>query len=254
MKRKTAVQLYTLREECQADFPYVLRELKRMGWAGVQFAGYHNSTPEELAANLKELGLQAAGLHVGYPRFLNELEQLVEEARILGTRDLICPSTPADMRTPEGYPELRRTLNAAALRLKREGIRLSYHNHAFEFETQVEEKTALEYLLEPASGNLVLAELDVYWLKKGGYDPLSYIAPYSGRMPIIHLKDMTADEEEAFAEIGEGTIDFKPILQWGEASGVEWYVVEQDKCRHSPMDCVETSWNNLSRLIGSLKQ
>lgn len=249
MKSKTAVQLYTLREECQADFPYVLKELKRMGWSGVQFAGYHGMEPQELAALLKELGLGTAGLHVGYKRFVEELDELIREARILGTKDLVCPSTPADLRTPEGYVEVRGVLNEAAVRLKEEGLRLSYHNHAFEFETMVEGRTALEYLLEPSPGNPVLAELDVYWVKKGGYDPLIYIAPYKQRMPIIHLKDMSRDEEQTFAEIGEGSIDFKPILEWGEANGVEWYVVEQDRCRRSPMDCVETSWVNLSRLI-----
>ncbi len=252
MKSKTAVQLYTLREECQADFPYVLRELKRMGWGGVQFAGYHSSEPEELAAILKELNLQTAGLHVGYNRFVEELDTLVQEARILGTKDLVCPAIPADLRTPAGYMEVRRVLNEAAARLKREGMRLSYHNHAFEFETLVEGRTALEYLLDLCPENLVLAELDVYWVKKGGYDPVAYLAPYQNRMPIIHLKDMTRDEEQTFAEIGEGSIDFKPILKWGEANGVEWYVVEQDHCSRSPMDCVETSWRNLSRLMKGL--
>lgn len=252
MKSKTAVQLYTLREECQADFPYVLRELKRMGWSGVQFAGYHNREPVELAAILKELELGTAGLHVGYMRFVDELDTLIQEARILGTVDLVCPAIPADLRTPEGYAEVRRVLNEAAARLKREGMRLSYHNHAFEFETMVEGRTALEYLLDPSPENLVLAELDVYWVKKGGYDPAAYLAPYQNRMPIIHLKDMTRDEEQTFAEIGEGSIDFKPILRWGEVSGVEWYVVEQDHCSRFAMDCVETSWGNLSRLIREL--
>ncbi|MNP36719.1 hypothetical protein D3C76_1301290 [compost metagenome] len=98
-----------------------------------------------------------------------------------------------------------------------------------------------------------LAELDVFWVKKGGYDPLTYLVPYKERMPIIHLKDMSRDEEQTFAEIGEGSIDFKPILEWGAASGVEWYVVEQDSCKRSPMDCVETSWNNLSRMIRELQ-
>ncbi|MDF2938465.1 MAG: xylose isomerase [Paenibacillaceae bacterium] len=253
MERKTAVQLYTVREECQTDFPYVLRQLKQMGWGGVQFAGYHGMDPQELAAILKELGLQTAGLHVGYKRFLEEPDKLIQEARILNTRDLVCSSTPADLRTPEGYAEVRRALNEAAVRLKREDMRLSYHNHAFELETMVEGRTALDYLLEPTRDNLVLAELDVYWVKKGGYDPLSYIAPYKQRMPIIHLKDMSRDGEETFAEVGEGSINFKPILEWGEANGVEWYVVEQDSCKRSPMDCVETSRNNLFRYIEELR-
>lgn len=254
MKQKTAVQLYTLREECQADFPKVLRELKRMGWAGVQFAGFHSYDPQELAAVVKETGLKAAGMHVGYQRFVEELEQLIAEARLFGTQDLICPSIPADLRNAEGYREVKRKLNEAAVRLQKENLRLSYHNHAFEFETDVDGQNALAYLLQPVPDNLLLAELDVYWVKRGGYDPATYIAPYANRMPIIHLKDMTRDEEQTFAEIGEGSIDFKPILAWGERNGIEWYVVEQDRCRRSPMDCVETSLANLSRIIEELQR
>ncbi|MDF2923044.1 MAG: xylose isomerase [Paenibacillaceae bacterium] len=253
MNHKLAVQLYTLREECKADFPGVLRELSKMGWAGVQFAGYNDYDPKELAAVLQETGLKTAGMHVGYQRFVDELDQLVADAKFFGTRDLICPSIPADLRNEEGYREVRRVLNEAAARVQQEGIRISYHNHAFEFETNVGGETALAYLLQPETDNLVLAELDVYWVKKGGNDPVSYIAPYANRMPIIHLKDMTNDEEAAFAEIGTGSIDFKPILTWGEANGIEWYVVEQDRCNRAPMDCVQTSFTNLTAMIRELK-
>ncbi|MNY79135.1 hypothetical protein D3C86_2196410 [compost metagenome] len=67
-------------------------------------------------------------------------------------------------------------------------------------------------------------------------------------MPIIHLKDMTDDEEQTFAEIGMGQIDFVPILQWGEKNGIEWYVVEQDRCRRDPMESVQISYEQLLRL------
>jgi len=90
--------------------------------------------------------------------------------------------------------------------------------------------------------------VDVYWVKKGGRDPLSFIQPYANRMPIIHLKDMTNDEKELFAEVGTGQIDFVPILQWGEKSGVEWYAVEQDVCPGNPMDSLKISLENLMKL------
>jgi hypothetical protein len=67
-------------------------------------------------------------------------------------------------------------------------------------------------------------------------------------MPIIHLKDMAADGSEAFAEVGTGLIDFVPILEWGEANGIEWYAVEQDVCPGDPMDSLRISLNNLNRL------
>ncbi|WP_240416063.1 sugar phosphate isomerase/epimerase family protein [Paenibacillus periandrae] len=236
MQQKCALQLYTLRDECKADFPNVLRELKRMGWAGVQFAGYQGYEPEALAEVMLE-----TGLHIKYQRVKEELDQVIAEAQLFKTRDLVISSTPEDLRNASGYMEVRKRLNEARERLRQEKMRISYHNHAFEFDTTIEGRSTLEYLLEPTADNLLLAEIDVYWVKKGGKDLVSYLSPYSGRMPIIHLKDMTRDDVQTFAEIGERSIDFKPVLSWGERNGVEWYVVEQDRCRKDPMVCVQTS-------------
>ncbi|WP_168122454.1 sugar phosphate isomerase/epimerase [Paenibacillus sp. HB172176] len=252
MKHKMAVQLATLREACKTDFPQVLETLGEMGWAGVQFAGYHGYEPAELAAIVKRSGMKTAGLHVSLPLLRESAEQLIEEAALFGTRDLICSNTPQDYRNEEGFREMKRLLNDSARRLAREGLRLSYHNHAFEFETEVDGRSALAYMLEPSNDNLLLAEIDVYWAKKGGHDPLRFIEPYAGRMPIIHLKDMTSDEEPTFAEIGTGIIDFAPILRWGERHGIEWYVVEQDRCQRDPMESVRISFDNLSNLMKQL--
>ncbi|MBD2847811.1 sugar phosphate isomerase/epimerase [Paenibacillus sp. IB182496] len=248
MRNKIAIQLHTLRDACKEDFPGVLRELGRMGWAGVQLAGYHGYDPEELAAVIRETGMKTAGLHVQLPLILEHGERLIQEAQLFGTRDLICSNTPQAMRNADGYRTLRSELNAYARRCASDNIRISYHNHAFEFETTIDEQPALRYLLDPAPDNAVLAEIDVYWVLKAGRDPLAFIAPYTGRMPLIHLKDMTDDAEQTFAEIGTGRIDFPPILQWGERSGVEWYVVEQDRCRRDPMESVRISYTQLSRM------
>lgn len=252
MKQKCAVQLYTLREECQTDFPSILRQVKQMGWAGVQFAGFHGYEPAELAHVMDEIGLQTAGLHVSYQQIAEELEQLTEEAHLFRTRDLICSSTPADLRNPQGYRQVRKGLNEAAARLREVNMRLSYHNHAFEFESAADGHSGAELLLAPEAGNLFCAELDVYWIKKAGYDPASFLNRYTSHMPIIHLKDMTPDAEETFAEIGEGTLDFTAILEWGEQNRIEWYVVEQDRCRRAPLDCLQTSITNLYGMIAEI--
>lgn len=252
MKHKLAAQLYTLRNELQQDFIGVLHELKAMGWAGVQISGYHGHDPQEIARTVKELGLGVAGMHVSLDQLRNEWEQVAADAKLFGTPDVICPFLAKDLQTEEGYRQVKRELNEAAAKLEEHGLRLSYHNHAFEFETLVDGKDALSYLLEPSPENRILAEIDVYWVKKGGRDPLSYIQTYSNRMPIIHLKDMTDDERQTFAEIGTGTIDFAPILQWGERNGIEWYCVEQDVCPGSPMDSLRLSFENLNRIIDTL--
>lgn len=252
MRQKFAAQLYTLRNELEQDFPGVLRELKKMGWGGVQISGLRGYTAQEIAAVLKETGLGTAGIHVSIDRLREELDVVLEEATLFNTKDVVCPYLPESVRTVEGYTAIRAELNQIAAKIAPRGFRLSYHNHAFEFETEVNGMNAMAYLLEPTPENAVLAEIDVFWVKKGGLDPLTFIQPYANRMPIIHLKDMSADERETFAEVGTGQIDFAPILQWGEANGVEWYAVEQDVCPGNPMDSLQISLNNLNKLADQL--
>ncbi|WP_409346678.1 sugar phosphate isomerase/epimerase family protein [Paenibacillus sp. MBLB4367] len=252
MKSKFSAQLYTLRNELEKDFPGVLRELKKMGWAGVQISGLRGYSAEEIASVLKETGLGTAGMHIGLDRFRGELDTVLEEARLFNTKDLILPGLPESVRNEDGYRTIRSEMNDIARKLAPQGYRISYHNHAWEFDTVIEGKSALEYLLEPAPDNALLAEIDVYWVKRGGSDPVSFISPYANRMPIIHLKDMTNDERQTFAEIGTGVIDFAPILTWGEQNGIEWYCVEQDVCPGNPMDSMQISLDNLNKLADEL--
>jgi sugar phosphate isomerase/epimerase len=252
MIHKFAAQLFTLRNELEQDFPGVLRELKRMGWHAVQISGLRGYSPEEISEVLKETGLSVAGMHVSLELINNELPEVLRQAELFGTKDLVVPFLPETLRTELGYRLVKSNLNELARKLKRMGYTLSYHNHDFEFATTVEGKDALSFILEPAEDNDILAEIDVYWLKKTGRDPLTYIQSYGGRMPIIHLKDMTDDEEATFAEIGTGVIDFLPILRWGEANGINWYAVEQDVCKRPPLESLAISLDNLRRMAQQL--
>jgi len=247
MMNKFAAQLYTVREEMKKGISPLFKELKEMGWAGVQLSGFPPGyDPKEVAAALKENNLGTAGIHVPLSRLENDLENVIAEVSLYNTNDIVCPSLPQEYKNEEGYKKVREILNNVAKQAP--GFRISYHNHAFEFETEIAGKSALEYLLEPTESNKLLAEVDVFWVKKGGRDPLEFIRPYANRMPIIHLKDMSNDEKQTFAEVGTGLIDFAPILDWGEKSGVEWYAVEQDVCPGNPMDSLQISLDNLRTL------
>lgn len=252
MKNKFAAQLYTLRNELEKDFPGTLRDLKKMGWPAVQISGLRGHTEAEISAVLKETGLKTAGIHISLAEVNDDLGKVLELAKTFNTKDIIVPSLPKEIQNKLGFQLLKSNLNEIARKIVPMGYTLSYHNHAFEFDTEIEGKSSLEYLLEPSQDNLIFAEIDVYWVKKGGRDPLEFIKPYSHRMPIIHLKDMTNDEEKAFAEVGTGSIDFAPILQWGEQNGIHWYAVEQDVCKRPPMDCLQTSLDNLNKLADQI--
>ncbi|WP_245585811.1 sugar phosphate isomerase/epimerase family protein [Paenibacillus pinihumi] len=249
IRHQLAAQLSTVRYQLKEDFEGVLRELHKMGWTAVQIDGLHGNPAKDIAAIMNELGLKTAGMHVGLERMKNDLKAVLEEADLFGTKDFICHSLPDGLQTPEGYASVRSDLLHVAEQVKGTGYRAGYHNHDFEFHTRIEGKYALEYLLEDHS---VHAELDTYWIRKAGLDPLEFIRNYAFRMPILHLKDMTSDEREYFAEIGTGVIDFLPILRWGLQNGVEWFAVEQDYCPGNPLDSLALSLENLLKLEGQL--
>ncbi len=247
MLEKCAAQLFTVREELKRGIRPVFAELKAMGWAGVQLSALPEGyDPEEVAALLKELELGTAGIHISLERLESDFTAVCEEVKQYGTRDIVCPFLSADVRTEAGYRKVKSHLNELAKQAPE--FRISYHNHAFEFETEIDGRSALEFLLDPEDENQIHAEVDVFWVKKGGRDPLTFIQPYQNRMPIIHLKDMTTDERETFAELGTGSLDFIPLLKWGETNGIEWYAVEQDQCDGDPMKSLEISFNNLKQM------
>lgn len=245
IRHQLAAQLSTVRNELKKDFEGVLRELHKMGWTAVQIDGLHGNPAKDIAKIMKELGLRTAGMHVGLERMKHDLDAVLEEAVLFDTKDFICHSLPDGCKNLEGYLSVRQDLLQVAEKVKGTGYRPGYHNHDWEFQTQVEGKYALEYLLEDPA---IYAEIDTYWVLKGGLDPLTFISNYANRMPILHLKDMTSDGREYFAEIGTGLIDFLPILRWGLRSGVEWFAVEQDYCPGSPLDSLALSLENLLKL------
>lgn len=242
---KFAAQLYTLRDELKKDFPGVLRELKKMGWQAVQIDGLHGYSPQEIGEVLKETNLSVAGMHVGVDRLTGDLDAVLEEAYHFKTKDLFNHYLSEDLQNVDGYKMVKKELLGVATKLTPLGYRIGYHNHDFEFHTMIDNKVALEYILEPVGNQFIYPEVDTYWVKKAGYDPLTFIANYPNRMPVLHLKDMTQDEEQTFAEIGTGSINFEQILRWGENNGVEYYAVEQDTCPIDPLTSLNASLENL---------
>src|SRR5699024_6035896 len=103
MEYKFAAQLYTLRNEVKEDFPGVLRDLKKMGWDGVQIDGLHGYSAKEIADVLKETGLETAGMHLPLERFRFELDAVIEEARLFNTKDIILPYLEDELQNEQGY-------------------------------------------------------------------------------------------------------------------------------------------------------
>jgi sugar phosphate isomerase/epimerase len=243
-----ALQLYTVRDETARDMAGTLAQVAAMGYAGVELTGYGGMTVNDLRARLDTLGLRVAGSHVAVARLEGELPQVFAECHTLGVTHLVWPFLPIDQRTVAGFTALAESLNRVGTAGRAEGITLCYHNHAFEWETTNDGMAAYDWLAGMTDPEAVQLELDVYWLLKAGHDPAMYLERYAGRVPLVHLKDITKDERETFAPVGEGSVDFTPIFAAAEQAGTAWYIVEQDRADGSSIEAARTSLNNLRAL------
>jgi sugar phosphate isomerase/epimerase len=126
------------------------------------------------------------------------------------------------------------------------GLKLAYHNHDFEL-ARDGDGTFLDMLLGQTDPKHVNYEMDVYWVTKGGGDPLAFLTKYPGRFPLLHLKDATAAPERKMASVGSGAIDFKRILVTARAQGAHHAFVEHDDAA-DPLASARASYNYLSRL------
>ncbi|OXS73431.1 sugar phosphate isomerase/epimerase family protein [Domibacillus enclensis] len=244
-----AVQLFTLREETEKDFAGTLKRVAELGFDGVEFAGFGELSAKEVKALLDEYGLKASSSHVPLDRIQEDIENVIEEQKIIGSRYVVCPYILPEQRSEENYRALLQTLETAGEACRKEGLTLCYHNHDFELEKMADGRTVLETILDETK---TAAEFDIYWLTKAGEQPAEWIKKYAGRTPLVHLKDMTTDDVQFFAELGTGGVDIEAVLETAEATNVEWWVVEQDMTKRTPFESIEMSLDYLKTKLPHL--
>ena len=118
-------------------------------------------------------------------------------------------------------------------------MQLCYHNHDFEFK-KANGKYLLDYLFESADPELVKAEVDVYWVRHGGEDPVHHLRKYRGRCSSLHMKDMTRDNRKTYAPVGTGQLNFPEIIRTAKEIGAVWFVVEQDEADQPVLDAISS--------------
>jgi sugar phosphate isomerase/epimerase len=241
------IQLYTLRSVMQDDFPGTLEQVAELGYDEVEFAGYYDRSPAEVADLLERLGLKSPATHVPLGRMVEAPEQVIETVRAIGHRYVVCPYLAEEQRQSlDDYRRLADRLNAFGQQCTDAGLQLAYHNHDFEF-APMDGTLPYDLLLERTDPEHVGMELDLYWIKKAGYEPTAYFDDHPGRFPLCHVKDMAADG--SMVAVGEGQIDFASIFARAEQAGLTHYFVEHDD-PESPMQTAETSLRTL-RQMGS---
>lgn len=238
------VQLYTVRSLMEDDFEGTLRQVADIGYREVEFAGYYGRSPDEVRGLLDELGLSAPAMHVPLNMLRGDLDSILQTAQAIGHEYVVCPWLPEAQRTMGFYRELPSILNAIGQQCRDAGLQFGYHNHDFEF-ASMDGTVPYNLLLQETDPQLVGMELDLYWIRAAGYDPLTYFADYAGRFPLCHVKDRTADGE--ITAVGQGEIDFAAIFAQSEQAGLQHYFVEHDNPA-DPLASIQTSYAYLSQL------
>lgn len=247
-KIPVGLQLYTLRDETQKDFIGTLKKVAEMGYQGVEFAGYGDIPAQEMKKVLDELGLKAISSHLSYNQLKEDLQGQINYSLTIGAEYIVCPWLDKELlKDAAAFNEIMETFRQVGEACKSSGLQFAYHNHDFEFE-KVDGEYILDRMFNSLDADVFKAELDLYWVTKAGLNAKQYLLSYSGRSPLIHVKDMADDEEKFFAEVGYGTIDYKAIFDIAEEAGVQYYIVEQDRCKRPPLESVNMSINYLKSI------
>jgi sugar phosphate isomerase/epimerase len=226
--KRVGLQLYTVRHEMERDVEGTIARVAATGYKEVEFAGYFKKTPAEVRALLDRHGLTAPSAHIGSIA-PDAWREGLDAAHTIGHSYVVVPWIPVEARTGvDGYKKIAADFNRAAEQAHAAGLQFAYHNHDFEF-APVEGKLPYDILLAETDPKLVQMEMDLYWITKGGQDPLAYFARWPGRFPMVHVKDSLGPPDNTMADVGAGKIDWKRIFAKEQQAGIKHFFVEHDQ-------------------------
>lgn len=238
-----SIQLYTLRDVVNADFPAVLRRVAEIGYKGVEFAGLHGIAPAEIAAVLSETGLQVSSSHVGIPT-RETIAKLADTEKTLGNTRLVAGFGPDEFKTLDDCRRSAEKFQTAAQLATEEGLTFAIHNHWWEFQT-VDGHNVYDYVLEAAPDTL--GELDIYWAAFAGVSPVDVIQKHKSRLPLLHIKDGSLEKDSAMTAVGSGKVDIKSAIGAADPDVLKWLIVELDRCDTDMWEAVEQSYAYLTQ-------
>jgi sugar phosphate isomerase/epimerase len=242
-----ALQLYSVKEDCARDLPHVLEAVAKMGYVGVEFAGYHGFSAKDLRRMLDDLGLQVAGAHVGIDTLLgDELARSIEFHQTLGNQFLIVPGLAESRRNSRAaWLNTAQVMNEIAEQLAPHGMRTGYHNHAIEFQP-MDGELPWDTLFGNTLPSVVM-QFDTGNALHGGAEARPFIERYPGRATTVHLKEFKMSDETAL--IGQGDVPWLEIFDLCETvGGTEWYIVEYESDGYPPLEAVGRCYENLKAM------
>lgn len=254
MTTQIGAQMYTLREHCKtpADIAGTCEKLSKLGFGAVQASALGPIEPAELKKILDDNGLVCAATHRGLDQMRDEPEKLIEEHQILGCELTALGGFGFGGADEPAWDAFIKDFNAATAKLNAAGLRVGYHNHSHEWspfdppDRINVERTPIRKLIDGLDQHIWF-ELDTYWVAHAGADPAAWTRKCAGRLPAVHVKDMTItqDRTQKMCEVGAGNLNWPAILDACKEVGVKWYLIERDNGDLDPFDSLKISLENL---------
>src|SRR6185436_11305118 len=232
------LQLYSVRNECAKDLEGTVKAVGKMGYKGVEFAGYYGRDARTLRKLLDDAGLKCCGTHIALDTIIGDaLPKTIEFNKILGNENLMVPSLPGKyQKTKEGWQQAADLFNETVDKAKADGMRIGYHNHGVEFKP-IEGEIPWDIFFNRAHKD-VLIQYDIGNAAIAGADARVYLKKFPGRVASVHVKPYSKSNPNAL--IGADELPWPEIFNLCEkVSGVKWYIIEYERENEPPLVSVE---------------
>ncbi|WMJ21971.1 sugar phosphate isomerase/epimerase [Paludicola sp. MB14-C6] len=224
---KKSVQLYAIRDLAKDNFEEALKVVSEIGYEGVEFAGFFNHPAFQVKEWLNKYNLSVSGAHVAPELIFDDTDATIAYHKTIGNTRIICPWY--DVKTKADVVALADKLKAVLPKFKENGMVLGYHNHAHEFQKDGDEYL-IDILAKEMEGTDFMLEFDVYWVYRGGENPVTYLKKYADRIDVFHAKDGIGDQGTT---LGEGSVDMKAVFRFAKENNMDWAVVESEANEHA---------------------
>ncbi len=241
-----ALQLYSVRNECEKDLPGTVAAVAKIGYRAVEFAGYYGRDARTLRQLLDDHGLRCCGTHIGLETLLGDnLAKTIEFNQTLGNKFLIVPGLAEKYtQTRQAWQETATIFNDLTDKVKSHGMRVGYHNHTIEF-TALDGELPWDTFFGHTQKDVVM-QFDTGNAMSGGGDATVYLQRYPGRATTVHVKPFSKAKPNAL--LGDDELPWPRIFELCETTaGTEWYIVEYESDAYPPLVSVQKTYDVLKK-------
>jgi len=225
------IQLWSVKNALGKDPKDVLKQLASFGYTQIEsFEGgkgiFWGMTAADFKKYMDDLGMKIISSHCNINK---DFEQKAADAASIGMKYLICPYI-GPRKSIDEFKKIAEDFNVKGDICKKNGIRFAYHNHDYSF-AAVDGQLPQDVMMANTNPDTVDFEMDIYWVVTAGADPVAYAEKHKKRFRLCHVKDRIKNttEKDASCTLGEGSIDYPPMLKKLKAIGMEYYIVEQER-------------------------